>query len=72
MAQHSGRVSITKWSEKRILSMSFVYHSHDTRSAKIRGKEVVKPISMLDFTHLMGGTNLKDQVLQSYLAERSE
>jgi hypothetical protein len=50
--------------------MISMYHSHDTRTVTIRGKETVKPISVLDYNHCIGGVDLKDQLLHSYLIER--
>jgi hypothetical protein len=42
-------------------------HSHDTRTVTIRGKETVKPISVLDNNQCMGGADLKEQLLHSYV-----
>ncbi|XP_023721062.1 piggyBac transposable element-derived protein 4-like [Cryptotermes secundus] len=50
--------------------MISTYHSHDTRTVTVRGKEVVKPLSVLDHDKSMGGVDLKDQLLHSYLIER--
>jgi len=63
-------VSVTKWSDKKVVTMILTYHSHDTRTVTIRGKETVKPISVLDYNQCMGGVDLKDQLLHSYLIER--
>jgi hypothetical protein len=68
--QHSGPVSVTKWSDKKIVTMISMYHNHDTRTVTIRGKEIVKPISVMDYNQCMGGVDLKDQLLHSYLTER--
>ncbi|PNF24933.1 hypothetical protein B7P43_G09365 [Cryptotermes secundus] len=70
VAQHSGLVSITKWFDKKIVTMISTYHSHDTRTVTVRGKVVEKPISVLDYNKSMGGVDLKDQLLHSYLIER--
>jgi hypothetical protein len=43
VAQHAGLVSVTKWSAKNIVTMISTYHSHETRTVTIRGKETVKP-----------------------------
>jgi hypothetical protein len=40
---------VIKWCDKKIVTMISTYHSHDTRTVKIRGKEVVKPSSVLDY-----------------------
>jgi hypothetical protein len=39
IAQHAGPVSVTKWSDKKIMTMLSTYHSHDTRTVTIGGKE---------------------------------
>jgi hypothetical protein len=70
IAQHAGSVSVTKWSDKKILTMISTYHSHDTRTVTIRGNETVKPISVLDYNKPMIGVDLKDQSLLSYVIER--
>jgi hypothetical protein len=46
------------------------YHSIYTRTVKIRGKERVKLISVLDYNQSMIGVDLKNQLLHSYLTER--
>jgi hypothetical protein len=70
IAEHSGPVSATKGSDKKIITMISTDHSHDTRTVTIRGKEAVKPISVLDYNQSTTGVNLKDQLLHSYLTER--
>jgi hypothetical protein len=42
VAQHAGPVSVTKWSDKKIVTMISTYHSHEIRTVTIRGKETVK------------------------------
>jgi hypothetical protein len=49
--------------------MIYTHHSHDTRTIAKQDKETVKLISMLDYNHCMGGADLKDQLLHSYLIE---
>jgi hypothetical protein len=46
------------------------YHSHVIRTVTIRGKEVVKPVSVLYYNKWMIGVDLKDQLLHSYLIDR--
>jgi hypothetical protein len=70
IAQHCGLVPFKKWSDKKVVTVILTYHSHDTRTVTIRGKETVKPISVLDYIQCMGGVDLKDQLLHSYLIER--
>jgi hypothetical protein len=50
--------------------MISTYHTQDTRTVTIRGKEVVKPISVLDYRQSMIRADLKEQLLHSYLTER--
>jgi hypothetical protein len=50
--------------------MISTYHNHETRTVTVRGKEMVKPISVLDYNNSMIGVDLKDQLLHSYLIER--
>jgi hypothetical protein len=50
--------------------MISTYHSHDIRTVTVRGKETVKPISALDCNQCVGGTDLTDQLLHSYLIEK--
>jgi hypothetical protein len=69
MAQHSGPASVTKGCNKKIVTMIATYHSHNTRTVTIRGKEVVKPVSVLDYNKSMIGDDLKDQLLHFYLIE---
>jgi hypothetical protein len=35
-----------------------------------RGKQKIKSVCVLDYNQYMGGVDLKDQLLQSYLVER--
>jgi hypothetical protein len=48
--------------------MISIYHA-DTRSISKRGK-VTKPSCVVDYNNNMGATDLKDQLLNKYLAER--
>jgi hypothetical protein len=68
VAQHCGP---TKWcDQKKNVTMISTYHKHDTRIVTIRGKEVVKPVLVLDYNKSMIGVDLKNQLLHSYLIER--
>jgi hypothetical protein len=57
--QLTGPVSVTKRSDKKIVAIISMYYSHDNRTVTIRGKETVKPISVLDYNQCMGGVDLK-------------
>jgi hypothetical protein len=71
IAQHSVPVSVTKWSSKKIVTL-VTYHSHDTRAVTIRGKEGVRPISVLDYNQSVIVVDLTNQLIHSYLYERSK
>jgi hypothetical protein len=62
VAQHAGSVSVTKWSDKKIVTMISTYHSYETRTVTIRGKETVKPISVLDYNKPMIGSNFHSEL----------
>jgi hypothetical protein len=59
VAQPSGPVSVTKWSDKKIVTMSSAEHSHDTRTVTIRDKEGVKSISGLDYNKSVMGVEFE-------------
>jgi hypothetical protein len=42
--------------------MISIYHSHETRTVTIRGRETVKPISVLYYNKSMIGVDLKDPI----------
>jgi hypothetical protein len=69
-AQHCGPVSVTKWSDKKVVIMISTYHIHDIRTVTIRSNETFKPISALDYHQCMGGVDLKDRLLHSSLREK--
>jgi hypothetical protein len=50
--------------------MILTWCSYDVRTVKGRGKEAVKPTSVLDYNQCLGGVDLEDQLLHSYLIER--
>jgi hypothetical protein len=68
--QHSGPVTVLKWSDKKTVSMISTYHRDDIRTATVRGKEVQKPVSVTDYNNMGGRIGLKDQMLQMYFIER--
>jgi hypothetical protein len=52
------------------VAMISTYHSNETQTVTERGKEKTKPVCVFDYNQHMGGTNLKDKLLQPYLLER--
>jgi hypothetical protein len=59
-----------RWSNEKIITMISMYHSLDTRTVTIRGKETVKPISVLDYNQCMSKVILKVRLLQFHMTER--
>ena len=73
VAQHSGPVSVLKWKDKKEMTMISTYHGQETRIKPMNCRqEKQKPVSVLDYNENMGGVDLKDQLLQSYLLERKK
>ncbi|KAG8238502.1 hypothetical protein J437_LFUL017800 [Ladona fulva] len=68
--KHSGPISVLKWSDKKIVSMISMYHRAEMKTEAKGQKIKTKPISVIDYNRCMGGVDLKDQLLQSYLIER--
>ncbi|KAG8239348.1 hypothetical protein J437_LFUL017961 [Ladona fulva] len=68
--EHSGPISVLKWSDKKIVSMISTYHGAEMKTEAKGQKIKTKPISVIDYNRFMGGVDLKDQLLQSYLTER--
>jgi hypothetical protein len=67
IAQH---VLVIKWSDKKkYITMISTYHGDETQTFKKR-KQKVKLVCILDYNQYMGGVDLKDQLLESYLVER--
>lgn len=64
IAQHSGPVSVLKWMDKKAVSMINTYHKDDFKTVITKRKEGIK--------NPMGGLDLKDQYLQTYLIERKK
>jgi hypothetical protein len=50
--------------------MISTHHIHGTCTVTIRGKEVVKPVLMLDCSQPMMGFDLNGQLLHSHLIQR--
>jgi hypothetical protein len=50
--------------------MISTYHDAEMKSVTKRGTETQKPACVIDCNKWMGGVDLKDQLLQTYLVER--
>jgi len=65
-------MSVLKWKDKKEVTMISTYHGQETKIKQTKCKqEKQKPVSVLDYEN-MGGVDLKDQLLQPYLLERTE
>jgi hypothetical protein len=73
IAQHSGSVSVLKWRDKKDVAMISTYHGEETRKKLTkRGQGKEKPVSVVDYNKNVGGVDLKDEVLQPYVLERTK
>ncbi|PNF29055.1 hypothetical protein B7P43_G13906 [Cryptotermes secundus] len=70
ICQHSGPVTVMKWCDKKLVTMISTYHDDSQTKVTVRGKEIEKPKTVVDYNHNMGGIDMKDQTLQMYLIER--
>ncbi|KAL0808440.1 hypothetical protein ABMA28_012901 [Loxostege sticticalis] len=75
MARHSGDVCVLTWQDKKRISMLSTCHGAHTALSRVFSKppnypEQFKPQMVLDYNKLMGGVDLKDQMLEPYLIER--
>jgi hypothetical protein len=70
IAQHCGPITVMKWRDKRNVVMISAYHYAEMKSVTKRGKGRQKPACISEYNKWLGGVDLKDQLLQMYLAER--
>lgn len=68
---HSGDVSVTKWRDKRVVTMISTYHNVEMIPCKTKTNEnILKPVVVVDYNKNMGGVDLRDQMIQGYMMER--
>ncbi|KAG8226346.1 hypothetical protein J437_LFUL014589 [Ladona fulva] len=67
-----GKLVALKWRYKRDVSMLTTRHSIEMQPVSRNGwlEFVNKPICVIDYNTYMGGVDLKDQLLESFLLER--
>lgn len=56
-------------SERNVVMIS-TYHAAEMKSDAKRRKETQKPVCVIHYNKWMGGVDVKDQLLQTYLVER--
>ncbi|CAH1963247.1 unnamed protein product [Acanthoscelides obtectus] len=54
-------ISILKWKDKRDVLMLSTYHFNETLTIQIRGKEIVKPLMVVDYNKGKSSVDLSDQ-----------
>jgi hypothetical protein len=62
-------VIVLAWQDRRETIIS-AYHSAEVNTISKDGTETIKANMALDYYNNMGGVNLKDKMLQSYLLEQ--
>jgi len=72
IARNWGPVTVLKWRDKRNVTMVSTYHSTDTQRVSNKGKETETPLCVIDYSHNMGGVDLKDQLLHMYIVKREK
>jgi hypothetical protein len=72
IAQHSGPVSVLKWSNKKNVTLISTYHGDDAQKVKTGGQEKEKPVSVLDYNQNMIGVDLNNQLLHTHVLERKK
>jgi hypothetical protein len=62
---------VLKWMDKKPVSFISTFHDAIMMSEEKRGKVISKPKCIRQYNKHMGGVDIKDQKLQSYLVERT-
>jgi hypothetical protein len=53
-----------KCCDKKIVTMVSTYHGDERRVVTVRGKEMQKPVSVIEYSKYMGPIDLKAKMLQ--------
>ncbi|GBP89096.1 PiggyBac transposable element-derived protein 4 [Eumeta japonica] len=70
VARHSGDVTVLSWKDTNVVSMISTYHDDSTHKGRRADGARLRPICVHDYNMIMGGVDLKDQKLATYLMER--
>ena len=67
-----GKLVALKWKDKRDVSVLTTKHSDKMQPVSRKGglEFVNKPMCVIEYNKYMGGVNLKDQLLKTFLLER--
>lgn len=70
VATHCGNVTVVAWKDVKLVTMISTFHKNDTVLGRRAGTECEKPVVVHNYNKNMGGVDLKDQKLSTYLMER--
>lgn len=70
IGRHCGDVSVIAWKDVPLVTTVSTYHNNDMVSGTRAGEPCLKPTAVNDYNKCMGGVDLKEQVLSTYLLER--
>lgn len=69
-ARHCGDIALVTWKDVKLVTVLSTYHSHEMVPGRRAGVARDKPVSVRDYNEYMGGVDLKDQKLSTFLFER--
>lgn len=69
-ARHSGDIALVTWKDVKLVTVMSTYHNHEMVPGRRAGVSREKPVSVRDYNKYMGGVDLKDQKLSTFLFER--
>lgn len=70
ISRHCGDMSVESWKDIRLVTTVSTYHKNEMQPGRRAGQPVLKPIAVHEYNKCMGGIDLKDHKLSSYLLER--
>ncbi|XP_013139283.1 PREDICTED: piggyBac transposable element-derived protein 4-like isoform X2 [Papilio polytes] len=70
VSRHCGDISVVCWKDVKLVSAVSTYHKNDMVEGRRAGEARQKPAVIDTYNAFMGGVDLKDQKLSTYLLER--
>lgn len=70
VARHCGDICVTAWKDVKLVTTVSTYHKPEMVEGHRAGQRCMKPTVVEEYNKFMGGVDLKDQKLSSYLLER--